>query len=85
MRLLSRFLNHLLGQINFALFVHPDDKVMKEYFNIVKTIMKNQNDNNANTYTWSLNYFNRSFLLYQLVLMIAKMIALTPMTKKQVL
>lgn len=36
--------NHLLGQINFALFVKPKDEEMKEYFDTVKTIMKNQNE-----------------------------------------
>ena len=36
--------NHLLGQINFALFVNPNDEEMKEYFDTVKTIMKNQNE-----------------------------------------
>lgn len=36
--------NHLLGQINFALFVNPKDEEMKEYFDTVKTIMKNQNE-----------------------------------------
>ena len=40
----ANYLNHLLGQINFALFVNPKDKEMKEYFDIVKTIMKNQNE-----------------------------------------
>lgn len=39
----SNYLNHLLGQINFALFVNPKDKEMKEYFNIIKSVMKNQN------------------------------------------
>lgn len=39
----SNYLNHLLGQINFALFVNPKDKEMKEYFNTIKSVMKNQN------------------------------------------
>lgn len=38
------YLNHLLGQINFALFVNPKDKEMKEYYNIIKNIMKNQKE-----------------------------------------
>ena len=40
----ANYLNHLLGQINFALFVNPKDKEMKEYFNVVKSIMKNQQE-----------------------------------------
>ena len=40
----ANYLNHLLGQINFALFVNPNDEEMKEYFDTVKTIMKNQNE-----------------------------------------
>lgn len=40
----ANYLNHLLGQINFALFVNPKDEEMKEYFDTVKTIMKNQNE-----------------------------------------
>ena len=28
----ANYLNHLLGQINFALFVNPKDEEMKEYF-----------------------------------------------------
>ena len=40
----ANYLNHLLGQINFALFVNPKDKEMKEYFDTVKTIIKNQNE-----------------------------------------
>lgn len=38
----AHYINHLLGQINFALFVNPKDKEMKEYFDIIKTVMKNQ-------------------------------------------
>lgn len=40
----SNYLNHLLGQINFALFVNPKDKEMKEYFDTIKVIMKNQKE-----------------------------------------
>lgn len=40
----ANFLNHLLGQINFALFVNPKDEEMKGYFELVKAIMKNQNE-----------------------------------------
>lgn len=40
----ANYINHLLGQINFALFVNPKDEEMKEYFDTVKTIMKNQNE-----------------------------------------
>ena len=40
----ANYLNHLLGQINFALFVNPKDEEMKEYFDTVKTVMKNQNE-----------------------------------------
>lgn len=40
----ANYLNHLLGQINFALFVNPKDEEMKEYFDTVKAIMKNQNE-----------------------------------------
>lgn len=40
----ANYLNHLLGQINFALFVNPKDKEMKEYFNVVKSIMKDQQE-----------------------------------------
>lgn len=40
----ANYLNHLLGQINFALFVNPEDKEMKEYFNVVKSIMKDQQE-----------------------------------------
>ena len=40
----ANYLNHLLGQINFALFVNPKDKEMKECFNVVKSIMKDQQE-----------------------------------------
>lgn len=40
----ANYLNHLLGQINFALFVNPKDKEMKEYFELIKVIMQNQNE-----------------------------------------
>lgn len=38
----ANYLNHLLGQINFALFVNPKDEEMKEHFDVIKTIMQNQ-------------------------------------------
>ena len=38
----SNYLNHLLGQINFALFVNPNDAEMKEYFKIINDVIKNQ-------------------------------------------
>lgn len=40
----ANYLNHLLGQINFALFVNPNDKEMNEYFDIIKTIMQNKKE-----------------------------------------
>ena len=43
----ANYLNHLLGQINFALFVNPKDEEMKEYFDTVKTIMKKSKMNNS--------------------------------------
>ncbi|MBE6763165.1 MAG: RNA-directed DNA polymerase [Ruminococcaceae bacterium] len=39
----ANYLNHLLGQINFALFVNPKDEEMKEYFNVIKTLLVDQN------------------------------------------
>lgn len=38
----ANYLNHLLGQINFALFVNPTDKEMQKCFETVKVIMNNQ-------------------------------------------
>lgn len=38
----ANYLNHLLGQINFALFVNPKDDEMKSYFEIVKAILNKQ-------------------------------------------
>lgn len=39
----ANYLNHLLGQINFAIFINPKDTEMKEYFNIISKIMQNTN------------------------------------------
>ena len=36
----KHYLNHLLGQINFALFINPKDKEMREYFELIKTMIK---------------------------------------------
>ena len=38
----SNYLNHLLGQINFAIFVNPKDAEMKRYFEIIRTVMAKQ-------------------------------------------
>lgn len=40
----ANYLNHLLGQINFALFVNPKDKKMKEYFELIKEVKQNQKE-----------------------------------------
>ncbi|MBO5869993.1 MAG: RNA-directed DNA polymerase [Clostridia bacterium] len=40
----AHYLNHLLGQINFALFINPKDDEMKQYFDIIRIIMNNQNE-----------------------------------------
>lgn len=40
----ANYLNHLIGQINFALFVNPKDEEMKGYFDVIKTIMQNQKE-----------------------------------------
>lgn len=37
----SNYVNHLIGQVNFALFVNPKDDEMQAYFNILKNILKN--------------------------------------------
>ena len=37
----SNYVNHLIGQVNFALFVNPKDAEMQAYFNILKNILKN--------------------------------------------
>ena len=39
----ANYLNHLLGQINFALFVNPNDTELKDYFDYVISIMRKQN------------------------------------------
>lgn len=36
----SNYLNHLLGQINYALFINPKDEEMKTYYSYIKEIMK---------------------------------------------
>ena len=46
----ANYLNHLLGQINFALFVNPKDEEIKEYFDTVKTIMKIKMNNSLSAY-----------------------------------
>lgn len=38
----SHYLNHLIGIINFALFVNPKDLEMKEYFDYINGLMKLQ-------------------------------------------
>lgn len=38
----SHYLNHLIGIINFALFVNPKDSEMKEYYNYIIELMKAQ-------------------------------------------
>lgn len=35
----ANYLSHLLGQINFALFVNPDDEEMKKYFDSIKELV----------------------------------------------
>lgn len=35
----ANYLNHLLGQINFALFVNAKDNEMAEYFDIIKSVL----------------------------------------------
>ncbi|MBR2506625.1 MAG: retron St85 family RNA-directed DNA polymerase [Bacilli bacterium] len=39
----ANYLNHLLGQINFCLFVNPKDNEMKQYFGQIKDLMQKQN------------------------------------------
>jgi RNA-directed DNA polymerase len=41
----SNYLNHLLGQINFCLFVNPKDNEMKQYFEQIKDLIQKQNSN----------------------------------------
>lgn len=43
----ANYLNHLLGKINFALFVNPNDKEMKEYFDLIKKLYKIKKNKNA--------------------------------------
>ena len=38
----AHYLNHLIGIINFALFVNPKDLEMKGYFNYIVEVMKLQ-------------------------------------------
>lgn len=35
----ANYLKHLLGQINFALFVNPKDEEMESYFNTIKSLL----------------------------------------------
>lgn len=38
----ANYLNHIMGQINFALFVNPKDEEMKRYFDIIKEVIQKQ-------------------------------------------
>lgn len=38
----ANYLNHLLGQINFAIFVNPKDTEMREYFDVIRNVLQNQ-------------------------------------------
>ena len=40
----ANYINHLLGQINFALFVNPKDEELKRSFELIKKIMINPRD-----------------------------------------
>lgn len=40
----ANYLNHLLGKINFALFVNPKDKEMIECYETIKRILKNNKE-----------------------------------------
>lgn len=40
----SHYLNHLLGKINFALFVNPKDKEMINCYETIRRILKNTNE-----------------------------------------
>lgn len=40
----QHYINHLMGQINFALFVNPKDDELKEYFEIVKELLKDSRE-----------------------------------------
>lgn len=42
----AHYLNHLLGKINFALFVNPNDSEMKSYFELVKALKQSYSENN---------------------------------------
>lgn len=39
----AHYLNHLIGTINFALFVNPKDSEMREYYNYIIDLMRAQN------------------------------------------
>ena len=43
----AHYINHLLGQIGYALFVNPKDKEMKEYYELIKSIKKENSDSIA--------------------------------------
>lgn len=40
----QNYINHLIGQINFALFVNPKDGELKEYFEKLKDLLKDSRD-----------------------------------------
>ena len=40
----QHYINHLMGQINFALFVNPKDEELKEYFELVKELLKDSRE-----------------------------------------
>lgn len=44
----ANYLNYLLGQINFALFVNPKDSELKEYFDEIRTVLQNQTEYTKN-------------------------------------
>lgn len=40
----AHYLNHLLGLVNFALFVNPKDEEMQKYFDFLKTLFPKKSD-----------------------------------------
>ena len=40
----QNYLRHLMGQVNFALFVNPSDKELKAYFQTLKDLLKDSKD-----------------------------------------
>ena len=44
----SHYLNHLLGQINYALFINPKDEEMKQYFLFIKDLYKERKEDIEN-------------------------------------